>query len=116
MDRALVVALRARGIDVLTALDADMFERDDTAHLSFSTLNDRVLLTCNTGDFCRIHKELLTDGRQHGGIVCICQQTLFDRRSSENAFTAIRDSQHQCDEKSTGIPRQLVRVTACSRG
>ena len=76
MDRALVAALRARGVDVLTALEAGMIERDDAEHLAFSTSQDRVLLTCNTGDFCQLHQEWLSSGRPHAGIVCIPQQGL----------------------------------------
>src|SRR5712691_3543909 len=76
MDRALVAALRARGVDVLTALEADMIERDDADHLEFSTAENRVLLTCNTGDFCRLHHEWLSSGRLHAGIVCMPQHGL----------------------------------------
>jgi hypothetical protein len=74
MDRVLVVALRARGVDVLTALEAEMIERDDAAHLAFATMNERVLLTCNTGDFCRLHQDCLNSERTHFGIVCMQQQ------------------------------------------
>jgi hypothetical protein len=37
MDRNLIVALRARGVDVLTALEADMIHREDSEHLEFAT-------------------------------------------------------------------------------
>jgi hypothetical protein len=33
MDRALLRALRARGVDVITALEEGMTEREDTEHL-----------------------------------------------------------------------------------
>ena len=36
MRHALVHALRACGIDVLTALEAEMIERSDAAHLDFA--------------------------------------------------------------------------------
>ena len=76
MDRALVAALRARGVDVFTALEVGMIERDDAEHLAFSTSQDRVLLTCNTGDFCQLHQEWLSLERPHAGIVCMPQQGL----------------------------------------
>ena len=76
MDRALVAALRARGVDVLTALEADMIERADANHLDFSTAENRVLLTCNTGDFCQLHQEWLSVERPHAGIVCMPQHGL----------------------------------------
>jgi hypothetical protein len=36
MDRALVEALVARGVDVVTALGADMIERADEEHLEWA--------------------------------------------------------------------------------
>ncbi len=37
MRRSLVRALRARGVDVITALDAGMIEREDAEHLDYAT-------------------------------------------------------------------------------
>ena len=37
MDKALVRALKARGVDVITALQEDMIEQDDEVHLRFAT-------------------------------------------------------------------------------
>jgi hypothetical protein len=51
MHRSLVRALRARGVDVITALDADMIERKDAEHLDYATQQGRVLCTFNAGDF-----------------------------------------------------------------
>ncbi len=43
MRRALVRELRARGLDVTTALEAGMVEREDGAHLDYATAQGRVL-------------------------------------------------------------------------
>jgi hypothetical protein len=51
MRHALVHALRARGINVLTALEAEMIERLDEDHLAFATVQGRVLCSYNVGDF-----------------------------------------------------------------
>ena len=75
MDRSLVTALRVRGVDVLTAFEAGMIECDDIAHLVHATLLQRVLLTCNVGDFCRLHAEFVDSQRLHTGIICMQQQT-----------------------------------------
>jgi hypothetical protein len=75
MDRSLVTALRARGVDVLTAFEAGMIERNDADHLDFSTQQQRVLLTCNVGDFCRLHAEFVASQQAHAGIICMQQQT-----------------------------------------
>jgi predicted nuclease of predicted toxin-antitoxin system len=74
MRRALVRALRARGVDVITALEAGMIERGDAEHLNYATEQGRVLCTFNVGDFYRLHTEYVTEGRTHAGIVLMSQQ------------------------------------------
>jgi len=74
MDQALVRALRARGVDVTTALDAGMIERDDVEHLSFATDQQRVLYTFNVSDFYRLHTDYLTRNKNHTGIIVAQQQ------------------------------------------
>jgi hypothetical protein len=69
-DRALVSALRARGVDVLTAYEAAMIERQDEDHLKFATSSGRVLYSFNVGDFCRLHAHDQT----HAGLVVAQQQ------------------------------------------
>lgn len=54
MRHALVHALRARGFDVQTALEAAMIERTDEDHLAFATAQNRVLCSFNVGDFYRL--------------------------------------------------------------
>ncbi len=58
MDRDLVRALRARGVDVLTALEAGKIERADSEHLEHATVQNRVLYSFNIGDFYRLHTPL----------------------------------------------------------
>lgn len=55
MDSDLANALRLRGVDVLTALDAGMIARTDQDHLKFATLRERVLYTFNVADFAALH-------------------------------------------------------------
>jgi hypothetical protein len=98
MDRVLVVALRARGVDILTALEAGMIERDDTEHLAFASLNKRVLLTCNTGDFCRLHQDWLNSERTRYGIICMQQQ--FFRQA--HGFAVYYDCFRQSARKNCG--------------
>lgn len=74
MDQALVRALRARGADVLTALDAAMIERSDADHLEFATSAGRVLCTFNVGDFWTLHSAYLADGQRHAGMILMPQQ------------------------------------------
>jgi hypothetical protein len=74
MGQALVRALRARGVDALTALDAGMVERDDEDHLAYATAEGRTLCTFNVADFYRLHSELVARGEEHAGIILMSQQ------------------------------------------
>lgn len=74
MSRGLVRALRARNVDVRTAFEANMIDRDDVLHLEYATQHGRVLCTFNVGDFARLHKRYQTDTRAHGGMILVRQQ------------------------------------------
>jgi predicted nuclease of predicted toxin-antitoxin system len=74
MRRGLVRALRARGMDVITALDAEMVERRDEEHLDYATEQGRVLCSFNVADYCRLHSSYLAQGKPHAGIILMRQQ------------------------------------------
>ena len=74
MSRGLVRALRARGVDVITALDADMIEREDKEHLDYAMEQGRVLYTFNVRDFYRLHASYVAQGKPHAGIILARQQ------------------------------------------
>lgn len=74
MDQALVRALRVRGIDVTTALEENMIEREDEEHLDYATQQDRVLFSFNRKDFYRLHTEFLEQNKGHMGIILANQQ------------------------------------------
>ena len=74
MDRALVRALRARGVDVTTALEEEMIERGDAEHLDYATAQGRVLYSFNREDFYRLHTAYLAQGKAHAGIILARQQ------------------------------------------
>lgn len=69
ISRALIRALRARNIDVLTAQEAKQLGAPDLAQLSFATAHDRTLFTFNTRDFAQLHIIYLDEGRHHAGII-----------------------------------------------
>ena len=50
MDQDWVRALRARGMDVTTALEENMVSRKDEEHLDYATEQGRVLFSYNRGD------------------------------------------------------------------
>ncbi len=74
MDQRLVRALRARGMDVETAIDADMIARPDKEHLTYAAETGRVLHTFNISDFYQLHAEFLEAGRHHAGLILVSQQ------------------------------------------
>ena len=73
-DKALVRALRARGVDVQPANEAGMIEQPDDAQLEYAAAEGRVVVTFNRAHFCRLHTQWLAAGRSHAGIVVARQQ------------------------------------------
>jgi hypothetical protein len=61
--------LRARGADVVTALEAGMAGKGDVEQLEWAATNSRVLYSFNRGDFYRLHTIWLNSGHSHNGIV-----------------------------------------------
>jgi hypothetical protein len=69
MRASLIRALRARHVEVTTALEAQLMGRSDEAHLTHAVAQNRVLFSFNRGDFVQLHKVYLADGRHHAGII-----------------------------------------------
>jgi len=74
MDKDLVFSLRARGVDVETANEANMIARSDEEQLDYAISQNRVLCSFNVADFFRIHTECVQSGKAHAGIVVSQQQ------------------------------------------
>jgi len=74
MDSNLMRALRARDVDVTTALDESMIERTDAEHLDFAFRQGRVLFSFNRGDFLQLHSQYLATGKSHAGLILARQQ------------------------------------------
>jgi hypothetical protein len=74
MQNALVAALRARRIDVLTAADSGMIGRSDEDHLRHAANDGRVLYSFNIKHFSLLHERWISTGQPHPGIVLGFQQ------------------------------------------
>ena len=74
IQHALVSALRKRGIDVLTALEAEMLKEPDERQLEFATAERRTIYSYNVSDFCRLHSEWSATDKTHAGIVLAQQK------------------------------------------
>ena len=74
MATALVVAPRARGVDVQTVVEAGLRGKDDKAQLEWAAANKRTFYTFNVSDFCRLHREYVERGIEHAGIIVVPRQ------------------------------------------
>jgi hypothetical protein len=68
-NRALARALRARGLDVLTAQEADRMGVADQEQLAFAALSGRVICTFNVRDFVALHSEYMLNTEGHCGVI-----------------------------------------------
>jgi len=71
---ALVKALRNADLDVITVVDAQMLGRSDEEQLNWSTEKKRVIYSFNIGDYCKLHRDYMFEGKTHAGIVLAPQQ------------------------------------------
>lgn len=62
-------ALRDRGYDAITTPEAGNLGRSDEEQLAFAISERRTILTCNVGDFVRLHTETRQANREHGGMI-----------------------------------------------
>ena len=74
MERAVVNGLQARGVDVMTANEAGTTGWADSEQLAFAHTQSRVLFSFNASDFCRIHGQVLAEGKTHSGMILAPQQ------------------------------------------
>ena len=74
MRHALIAALRSRGIDVTTALEDGMVDREDGEHLEHTAQQGRVIFSFNRGDFYKLHTTYLMQRKTHAGIILANQQ------------------------------------------
>lgn len=70
--------LRNRGLDVLTTIEAGMMGHSDVEQLSYASAHNRCLLTHNRVDFETLHLALISEARQHSGIIVIPQKNAYD--------------------------------------
>jgi hypothetical protein len=73
MDQALIRALKARNVDVITVLDTQTEGQLDDEQLKLASSQKRVLYSHNIADFCRIHSEFIAQDRFHSGIALLSQ-------------------------------------------
>uniref|UniRef100_B8HTZ3 DUF5615 domain-containing protein n=1 Tax=Cyanothece sp. (strain PCC 7425 / ATCC 29141) TaxID=395961 RepID=B8HTZ3_CYAP4 len=65
----LLQALRNRGADVISTVEAGRLSRSDTDQLEWALNNRRVIYSFNVRDFYQLHTEWLGQSRTHAGII-----------------------------------------------
>lgn len=72
----LASALKAKGVDAVSAQESGRKGLPDEEQLNFATNNGRVLFTYNVGDFIKLHSNFIKQGRDHQGIIVSKQVTI----------------------------------------
>ena len=70
----MVHGLRARGVDVLTTVEANRCGATDQDQLAFAIQQGRSIYTFNVGDFALLHRERLQQGIDRAGIIVVPDQ------------------------------------------
>lgn len=68
-DHRLLIALRSRGLDVLTPLEAKLMGASDERQLAYATEAGYTILTYNVRDFAILHRDHLRAGHHHSRII-----------------------------------------------
>lgn len=95
MDDDLVQALRLRGVDVETVLEAKLAGHSDEGQLTYAGSVGRTLYTFNVGDFIALHSAYMTAGKTHAGIIFGQQQryTIGEQMRRLQRIVALRSAQ-----------------------
>ena len=76
LDQSVVRALRAGGLDILTALEGATISWLDSEQLAFAATAGRALFSANIRDFAPLHRTWMAAGRHHPGIIVRSRQTM----------------------------------------
>jgi predicted nuclease of predicted toxin-antitoxin system len=74
----LAPALRERGFEAHSALEAGLLRSDDTQQLAYAVDHGFTLLTCNASHFLMLARHYATTGQAHAGIIISSEQ--YSRR------------------------------------
>ena len=80
MNRALLMALRQRDIDVTTVSEVKREGFSDEDQLLWAGQDNRVICTYNVRDFSKLHQQFLAETRFHAGILLMHQDFSIGER------------------------------------
>jgi hypothetical protein len=75
---ALASALRKRGFDAVSTVEAGRSSLPDDSQLIWATSEERAIVTFNVSDFALLHTGWLAHGRHHSGIIVSAQRPIGD--------------------------------------
>ncbi len=67
--KKVATALRLKGYDVISAHEVQHQSLADYQQLEYAISDQRTIFTFNAGDFDRLHKKFLSEGKSHFGIL-----------------------------------------------
>ncbi len=110
-ENAVVQGLPARGVDVLTTIEANRCGATDREQLAFATEQRRSIYTFNVGDFARLHREHLTRGIDHSGILVLPDQrcSVGEKIRRVAGFVSRVTAEEMADPDEAGPPRRPDR-------
>ena len=74
--RLIADALRLRGWEALTTVEADRQGSEDLEQNQFAAQNGYCILSYNISDFSRLHYEIIKAGNHHAGMPVLLAATL----------------------------------------
>jgi hypothetical protein len=91
-------ALRLRGWDVLTTIEADRQGSTDEQQMEYATENGFVILSYNVADFPRLHDKTLAAGGHHAGMIVATQENPSRNAKTLLALIGTFDAEDFIDE------------------
>ena len=82
VSQGIVENLHTRGLDVRSALDANLLGKSDQVQILYAVSQKRTIVTHNRDDFEAEHRKFLEEGLKHYGIV------IAKRRASDELVVA----------------------------
>ena len=70
--------LQARGFNIATVRDMGLLGRDDSDQLAQAVLSERCMVTHNRVHFEQLHRQYITNGRPHFGIIIAGRRSPYE--------------------------------------